>query len=320
VNRKYAGSSDEMVALMRQGGGSEYDLVSASGDASLRLIYGGDVQPIDVKLIPDFANFVPELQAPPHNTIKGVHYGLSYEWGPNVLLYNTKIFKQPLTSWDVVFREVKLSDGKSNKGRVQAFDGPIYVADAALYLKHHRPELGITDPYALDRKQFEAALALLREQRKIVGRYWHDAAVQVDDFVNEGVVASSSWPFQVNLLRSKDAPVASVVPVEGATGWADTTMLHVNAPHPNCAYKWMEHSLSPKTQGDLAAWFGSVPAVPGACQGNPLLGDKGCETNGASNFDRIAFWRTPVAACGGGRECVPYHEWVTGYIAVIGGR
>ena len=85
---------------------------------------------------------------------------------------------------------MKLPDGKSNKGRVQAFDGPIYVADAALYLKHHKPELGIQDPYALDRKQFDAALDLLREQRKIVGRYWHDAFIQVDDFVNEGVVAS----------------------------------------------------------------------------------------------------------------------------------
>ena len=176
------------------------------------------------------------------------------------------------------------------------------------------------NPYALDRKQFDAAISVLREQRKIVGRYWHDASVQVDDFVNEGVVASSSWPFQVNLLRSKKAPVASVIPDEGATGWADTTMLHVNAQHPNCAYRWMEHSLSTKTQGDLAAWFGSVPVVADACQGNALLGESGCETNGASNFDRIAFWRTPVADCGGGRQCVPYHEWVTSYIAVIGGR
>jgi putative spermidine/putrescine transport system substrate-binding protein len=153
-----------------------------------------------------------------------------------------------------------------------------------------------------------------------VGRYWHDAFIQVDDFVNEGVVASSSWPFQVNLLQGKKAPVASVIPKEGATGWADTTMMHVKAPHPHCAYKWLEHSLQPRTQGDLAAWFGSVPAVPEACRGNALLGEKGCETNGAGNFDKIHFWRTPVASCGEGRQCVPYHEWVTRYIAVIGGR
>jgi hypothetical protein len=147
-------------------------------------------------------------------------------------------------------------------------------------------ELGIQDPYALDRKQFDAALALLRQQRKIVGRYWHDAFVQVDDFVNEGVVASSSWPFQVNLLRSKKAPVASVIPEEGATGWADTRCCTRAPSTRSCAYKWMEHSLSARTQGDLAAWFGSVPVVPDACKGNALLGEAGCETNGASNFDR----------------------------------
>src|SRR5574341_1671725 len=303
VEVKTAATSDEMVALMNEGG---FDLVTASGDASLRLISGGRVQEVNLSLVPSWSKVDPRLQNAPWHTVNGKHYGVPYQWGSNVLMYNTNVFKDPPRSWNVVFEETKLPDGKSNKGRVQAFDGPIYVADAALYLKHHKPELGIEDSYALDRKQFDAALALLREQRKIVGRYWHDAFIQVDDFVKEGVVASSSWPFQVNLLRSKKQPVASVIPEEGATGWADTTMLHVAARHPNCAYRWLEHSLSLRTQGDLAAWFGSVPAVPAACEKNQLLGEEGCETNGASNFERIAFWRTPVTACGAERECVPY--------------
>jgi len=318
VSVKTAATSDEMVALMNEGG---FDLVTASGDASLRLISGGRLQEINTALVPSWGTLDPRLQDAPWHTVNGKHYGVPYQWGSNVLMYNTKVFggKAP-DSWKVVFEEMRLPDGKSNRGRVQAFDGAIYIADGALYLMTHKPELGIKDPYALDRKQFDAALALLRQQRKIVGRYWHDAFIQVDDFVNEGVVASSSWPFQVNLLRGKKAPVASVIPNEGATGWADTTMMHANAAHPSCGYKWLEHSLSKRTQGDLAAWFGSVPAVPAACAGNALLGEKGCETNGAGNFERIHFWRTPVAGCGGGRECVPYHEWVTRYIAVLGGR
>ncbi len=179
-----------------------------------------------------------------------------------------------------------------------------------------------TDPYSLDRDQFNAALDLLRQQRELVARYWHDAFVQIDDFTNEGIVASGSWPFQVNLLQASGQPIDSVVPVEGATGWADTTMMHVNAPHPNCAYMWLEHSLNTKLQGDLAAWFGSVPAVPAACTGNELLTDTGCETNGFNDFEKIRFWRTPIADCGDerGAVCVPYYEWVTSYIAVIGGR
>jgi putative spermidine/putrescine transport system substrate-binding protein len=317
VRVKTAGTSDEMVALMNEGG---FDLVTASGDASLRLIAGKRVQEINLDLVPSFKNVDPRLQKAPWHHVGGKPYGVPYQWGPNVLMYNTTVFKEPPKSWDVVFREQTLPDGKSNKGRVQAFDGPIYVADAALYLKRHKPELGIDDPYALSEDQYKAALELLREQRKIVAKYWHDAFVQIDDFTNEGFVASSSWPFQVNLLRSKDAPIASTFPQEGATGWADTTMMHVDAPHPNCAYRWLEHSLSPQVQGDLAAWFGSVPSVPAACEGNKLLGPEGCKTNGIENFDRISFWKTPVARCGEGKTCVPYYRWVSDYIAILGGR
>jgi putative spermidine/putrescine transport system substrate-binding protein len=110
-----------------------------------------------------------------------------------------------------------------------------------------------------------------------------------------------------------------VIPEEGATGWADTTMMHAEAPHPNCSYMWMEWTLASNLQGDLAAWFGSVPVVPAACEGNALLGPDGCKTNGQENFDKIHFWRTPVAKCEQG-ECVPYYRWVTDYIAVLGGR
>ncbi|AXS41532.1 ABC transporter substrate-binding protein [Breoghania sp. L-A4] len=317
VNIKTAGTSDEMVALMNEGG---FDLVTASGDASLRLISGKRVQPINTDLVPSWGKVDDRLKDAPWHTVGGTHYGVPYQWGSNVLMYNTETFKEPPASWNIVFEEQTLPDGKSNVGRVQAFDGPIYIADAALYLMHNNPDLGIKDPYELNEDQYKAALELLRGQRKVVARYWHDAFVQIDDFTNEGVVASSSWPFQVNILKSQDQPIASTIPVEGATGWADTTMMHADAAHPNCAYMWLEHSISPKLQGDLAAWFGSVPSNLEACKGNALLGDEGCETNGLGNFERTHFWRTPVSSCGSQEACVPYYRWVSDYIAVLGGR
>jgi len=316
VNIKTAGTSDEMVSLMTQGG---YDLVTASGDASLRLIRGGTVQPVDISRIPSYTSVDERLREAPWHFVDGKHYGTPYQWGPNVLMYNTQAFPAAPTSWSVVFEEQKLPDGKSNKGRIQAYDGPIYIADAALYLMATKPDLGITDPYELNEAQYAAALDLLRKQHPLVQRYWHDANVQVQDFTTEGIVASGSWPFQANTLAANKQPVASTVPAEGATGWADTTMLAADAKHPNCAYKWMEWSLSPKVQGDVAAWFGSVPAVPAACTGNALLGDTGCATNGFDNFDKIHFWRTPEAACPQG-TCVPYSRWATDYVAVMGGR
>lgn len=317
VNVKTAATSDEMVALMNEGG---FDLVTASGDASLRLIAGGKVQALNLALIPSYGKIDPRLQNAPWHTVDGKHYGVPYQWGGNILMYNTKVFPKAPDSWSVVFEEQTLPDGKSNKGRVQAFDGPIHIADAALYLMSHQPALGIKDPYELNEDQYKAALDLLRQQRQLVGRYWHDAFVQIDDFKNEGVVASGSWPFQANTLIADKQPIATTVPKEGVTGWADTSMVHSEAKNLTCAYKWLEHSLNNKLQGDLASWFGSVPVVPAACEDNALLGKEGCKTNGIDNFDRVRFWRTPVTQCKSQGTCVPYYRWVSDYIAILGGR
>ena len=315
VEVKTAGTSDEMVSLMNQGG---FDLVTASGDASLRLIAGEKVQPINTDLIPSWKTVDDRLKDAPWHTVDGTHYGTPFMWGPNVLMYNTTIFKEAPKSWDVVFHEQTLPDGKSNKGRVQAYDGPIYIADAALFLMKHKPELGITNPYELNEDQYAAALELLKGQRQLTSRYWHDAMVQIDDFKNEGVVASSTWPFQVNLLAADNAPVASTIPEEGATGWADTLMLHTESKHATCAYLWMEHSLASNLQSDLSVWFGAVPSVPAACtDGRGQQTAEGCKTNGYEDFDKIWFWRTPTSKCEAG-GCVPYHRWVSDYIAVMG--
>ena len=319
VNVKTANTSDEMVALMNEGG---FDLVTASGDASLRLIAGKRVQPINTALIPSWSKIDPRLQDAGWHTVDGVHYGTPYLWGPNVLMYNTDVFKEAPTSWNVVFEKMDLPDGKSNEGRVQAYDGPIHIADAAQYLMFHKPELKITSPYELNEEQYKAALELLRVQRTLVSRYWHDAYIQMDDFKNEGVVASGSWPFQVGLLQSEKLPIASTIPQEGATGWADTTMLHVDAANPNCAYKWMEHTLNSNLQSDLSVWFGGNPVVPAACTDKSgMQTAEGCTANGLDDFEKIRFWTTPVANCSQGEgACVPYYRWVSDYIGVIGGR
>ncbi|WP_036991658.1 extracellular solute-binding protein, partial [Metapseudomonas furukawaii] len=190
VNVKTAATSDEMVSLMAKGG---YDLVTASGDASLRLIFGKRVQPVNIALIPNWKTIDERLQDAPWHTVNGQHYGTPYQWGPNLLMYNTKLFAKAPDSWAAVFEEQQLADGKSNKGRVQAYDGPIYIADAALYLKSTKPELGIQDPYQLNEEQYAAVLDLLRKQHSLVHRYWHDATVQMSDFKNEGVAAASTW-------------------------------------------------------------------------------------------------------------------------------
>jgi putative spermidine/putrescine transport system substrate-binding protein len=317
VNVKTAGTSDEMVSLMNKGG---FDLVTASGDASLRLVAGKKVQPVNLDLVPSYKAVDDRLKGAPWYTVDGKAYGVPYQWGPNVLMYNTNVFKEAPTSWAVVFEPQNLPDGKPNKGRVQAYDGPIYIADAALYLMKKRPDLGIKDPYELNDKQYAAAVEALRVQKTLTHRYWHDATVQMSDFKNEGVVASSSWGYMVNALQAEKQPVASTIPAEGSTGWADTTMLHAEAKHVTCAYKWLEWSLNTKVQAALGEWFGSVPVVPAACQEKAPGGTDVCKVNGFDRFGQIHFWKTPTATCASQGTCVPYSQWVTDYIAIMGGR
>jgi putative spermidine/putrescine transport system substrate-binding protein len=307
VNAKYAGSSDEMVTLMRQGGGSQYDGVSASGDASLRLIYGGDVQPVNPKLIPDFKNFIPALKSPPHNTVKGVHYGISLQWGPNTLLYNTKKVKPAPTSWSVIY------DPKY-KGEITVPDNPIQIADAALFLSKERPSLKITDPYELNQTQFNAVIALLKEQKPLIKKYWALASDEIDLFKNGDAVVGASWPYQTNTLIADKAPVKDLIPKEGATGWADTWMMSAHAKHPNCMYKWMAWVSTPKVQAEQAIYFGETPANTKACAiMNKLSPGSAKEYHcGASKayFNSIKFWKTPVAACGNGKNnCMTYTAW-----------
>jgi putative spermidine/putrescine transport system substrate-binding protein len=316
VNAKYAGSSDEMVTLMKDGGGGQYDMVSASGDASLRLIYGGDVKPMNPQLIPDFKNFQPFFQTPPHNTINGIHYGISLQWGPNTLLYSTRKFVNKPTSWQVIY-------DAANKGLVTVPDNPIQIADAALYLSKSKPDLKITDPYELKQNQFDAAVQLLKDQRPLIKKYWALASDEISLFQNGDVTVGAAWPYQTIQLKLAKAPVADTIPTEGATGWADTWMLATKAPHPNCAYMWTSYVSTPKVQAEQALFFGETPVNAQACAQMETLSPGSCAQYHAdapaSYFESIKFWKTPRADCGdGSTNCVPYDQWVAAWTTIKG--
>jgi putative spermidine/putrescine transport system substrate-binding protein len=316
VRRTYAGSSDQMVTLMRKGGGGQYDLVSASGDASLRLIYGGDIATVDPKLIPDYKNFYKTFQSPPNNTIKGKHYGISLQWGPNTLIYNTQKVKPAPTSWAALY------DPKY-KGSITVPDNPIQIADAALYLSKINKSLGITDPYELNQKQFDAVITLLKRQRPLVKKYWALASDEISLFKNGDVVIGASWPYQTNTLIAAKVPVRDLIPKEGTTGWLDTWMVSAKAKHPNCALLWIKHVSTPLVQAQQAIYFGETPVNRLACKIMDKLSKGSCAQYHAdqteSYYRSIKFWKTPIADCGNGKKnCLDYTRWQQAWTQVKG--
>ncbi len=314
VNVKTAPTSDDMVNLMKTG---QYDVVSASGDASLRLIAGGTVEPINTDLVPNYADVFDGLKMKPWNSVGGVAYGIPHGRGANLLMYNTDVVKPAPTSWSAVFDKAS-----AYKGKVTAYDSPIYIADAALYLMKTKPALGIKNPYALDDKQFAAAVDLLKAQNADIGEYWSDYTKEISAFKSGDSVIGTSWQIIVNLAQADKAKVAVVLPSEGSTGWSDTWMVATKSQHKTCAYKWMDHIISPKVNAQVAEWFGEAPANSKSCAETT---DKSfCDTFHAADetfFDQIWYWNTPITQCLDGRKnvtCKDYGAWTTAWQQIKG--
>jgi len=309
LNVRTIGNSDEAVSLMQAGG---WDVVSASGDAALRLIRDDVIQPLNTDLVPNYADVYADLKGKSFNTIDGVSYGVPQGRGANILMWNTQKVSTPPDSWSVVFDE-----DSPNRGEVTAYDSPIYIADAAVYLMVTRPELGITNPYSLDAEQFDAAISLLEQQKEIVGEYWSDYARTVGNFVSGTSAVGSAWQVILSLAERQGGSVAAIKPKEGATGWSDTWMIAKDSSHVNCAYMWLDHVISPEVNAAASEWFGQAPANSKACA---LTTDKNfCEVFHASDTEYwkdVYYWTTPTASCLDGRtdvQCVPWSEWVSAW-------
>lgn len=304
VNVKTFGTSDEAVKLMQEGG---YDVVSASGDASLRLIYGGNVQPVNLDLVPNYADIFDGLKMQSHNSVNGVGYGVPHGRGANLLVWNKEKLGENQDSWSLMF-----DPASPAAGGVGPYDSPIYIADAAVYLMATQPDLGITYPYALDETQFKAAVDLLKStQKPLVSEYWSDYLKQMDALNAGTMTAATTWQVIVNALP--DAPIAATKAKEGATGWSDTWMIAKDTPNLNCAYKWLDHIASPAINAQAAEYFGEAPGNKKACAltANP----DHCTIFHADTEDYwkdVYYWNTPTEKCLDGRtdvKCVPYAEW-----------
>ena len=168
------GTSDEAYTLFSTNPG-QFDVVSASGDASLRLVRGGFVQPVNLDLFKNYPDIFPALKNKPYNTVDGVPYGVPHGRGSNLLMWRTDQVTPAPTTWAQMF-------DPANGYKVSIYDAPIYIADAAVVLMKTKPELGITNPYALDDTQFTAAIDLLKQQKPAVTQRWVDYLKQMDDF------------------------------------------------------------------------------------------------------------------------------------------
>jgi putative spermidine/putrescine transport system substrate-binding protein len=308
------GTSDEAFTLF-QTNPTEYDVISASGDASLRLVAGGFVQPVNVDLIPSYAEIFEDLKDKDYNTVDGVHYGVPHGRGANVLMWRTDEVTAAPTKWAELF-----DPASPYAGKFSVYDAPIYIADAAVVLMKSQPELNITNPYSLDETQLQAAIDLLNAQKPAVGEYWGDYTKQIDSFTNGNTVIGTTWQVIANVLQGADVPVEVVKPEEGATGWSDTWMINSKTAVPNCAYMFVNHITSAPINIQIAEYFGEAPGNSKSCAlaSNP----EHCDIFHAEETDYwtdVWYWTTPTAKCLDGRTdvtCTDFARWVEAWTAI----
>jgi putative spermidine/putrescine transport system substrate-binding protein len=315
VNTTDMTDSNNGVSLMQSG---DYDGISASGDATIRLIRGGTVAPVNMALFKNYANVFEGLKNLPHNTIDGVNYGVPHGRGPNLLAYNTEVFTEAPTSWDSIWEGMDPS-----KGKVSIYDSSIFIADAAIHLMKTQPDLGITDPYQLTQAQFDEAIKLLEAQASNA-IYWSGVTDQTASFSAGDVVNGTTWQYQVNLLQADGQPIDAVLPDEGSTGWSDTWMIAANAKHPNCMYLWMDHMMSAEANGEATVWFGEAPTSPQACEVAEQLSPGHCEQTHATDeayYDKVYYWSTPQEDCAdadSATTCMTQDDWVNAWTKLRG--
>jgi putative spermidine/putrescine transport system substrate-binding protein len=310
------GTSDEAYTKFSTNP-EQYDVISASGDASLRLVRGGFVQPVNVDLFKNYADIFPALKDQPYNTVDGVHYGVPHGRGSNLLMWRTDQVTPAPTTWAQMF-------DPANPYKVSVYDAPVYIADAAVVLMKNNPDLKITNPYALDDTQFAAAVDLLKKQKPMIKQYWTDYLKQMDDFRAGNSNVGTTWQIITNLLQGEDpaVPVEVIKPSEGATGWSDTWMINSKSKNLACAYAYIDYLTSPEINAKIAEWFGEAPGNSKSCA---LTADpKHCDIFHASDdafWKDVWYWRTPTAECVDGRtdvKCKGFDDWIKAWTEVKG--
>ncbi len=257
ISAAYMGSSDELVAKLRGGSASNYDVISPSSDVATMIASSGLAAPLDLSKIPSYTQLSERLRTLPLVRVNGNVYGVPFTWGPNPLLYDTTAFPQAPDSWAVLW-DLNL------KGRVSAWDELSTIDMAAQLLGYDKP-----DPnhlFNLSDAELENVKKKLLELKPNIRKFWTTGGELTNLFENHEIVAAMGWPLMTNQLRKANFPIGETIPKENTTGWIDHLMITAASEHKDLATEFLEYMIQAKTQKAVADVTGYDPANPQAAQ------------------------------------------------------
>jgi putative spermidine/putrescine transport system substrate-binding protein/spermidine/putrescine transport system substrate-binding protein len=282
VSASYMGSSDELVAKLRGGSASNYDVISPSSDVATMIAATGLAAPIDLARIPAYSQLMTRLTSLTLVKSGGNVYGVPFQWGPNPLLYDTTAFPKPPESWNSLW-DAKLRD------KISVWDDLSTVYMAAQVLGYDQP-----DPHALYNltdEQLEKVRRKLIALKPNIRKIWSTGGELTNLFENHEVQAALGWPLMTNQLRKHHFPIGETIPKENTTGWIDHLMITAASEHKELAHQFLAYLVEAKTQKMVGDVTGYLPANPQAAQFMTMEEKKNLHLDDLDNYQkRIYFW------------------------------
>jgi putative spermidine/putrescine transport system substrate-binding protein/spermidine/putrescine transport system substrate-binding protein len=279
----YMGSSDELVAKLRGGSASNYDVISPSSDVATSIVRAGLAAPLDLSKIPSYGQLSSRLRDSPLVKANGQTYGVPFVWGPNPLLYDTTAFAQPPDSWSVLW-------GPKFKGKISLWDELSSVYMAAQVLGYDKPDS--SQLYSLNDAQLEAVKKKLIELKPNIRKYWSTGGELTNLFQNHEVIAAMGWPLMTNQLRQLKFPIGETIPKESTTGWIDHLMVTAASPRKELAQQFLEYMVEAKTQKLVTDVTHYTPANPATSEFLSAEEQKSLHLDDPDEYmKRIYFWQ-----------------------------
>jgi len=283
VMATYMGTSDELVAKLRGGSASNYDVISPSSDVATSIVRAGLVTPLDLSKLPTYSQLSAKLRDLPLVKANGQVYGVPFMWGPNPLLYDTTVFKEPPDSWNILW-------DRKFKGKISVWDDLSSVYMAAQILGFDKPDP--SQLYNLTDEQLAAAKKKLIELKRNVRKMWSSGGELTNLFQNHEVVLAMGWPLNTNDLRKLNFPIGETIPRENTTGWIDHLMITSASSNKELAHAFLEYMIQAKTQKLVTDRTHYTPANPGASQFLTPDEMKGLHLDNPDAYmRRIYFWQ-----------------------------
>jgi spermidine/putrescine-binding protein len=283
VSASYMGSSDDLVAKLRGGSASNYDVISPSSDVATSIARAGLAEPLDLAKLSTYGQLSAKLRDLPLVKINGQTFGVPFMWGPNPLLYDTTAFSKPPDSW-AIFWDPKY------KGKISVWDDLSTLYMAAQLLGYDKPDP--SQLYNLSDEQLEAVKQKLLALKPNVRKIWSTGGELTNLFENHEIIAAMGWPLMTNQLRQAKFPIGETIPKENTTGWIDHLMITKASPNKELAYAFLEYMIQAQTQKKITDVTHYTPANPAAAQSMSDAEKKGLHLDDPDAYmQRIYFWQ-----------------------------